>query len=101
MDGRSFDSLVKTLSMATTRRGVLGGAAATLAALATGKVGAQDKVTICHFTGSATNPYTVITISTNALDQHVAEHGDFVFTDCCLDAECDGPDGSMQHRGLR
>ena len=88
MDGRKFDGLVKSLSMATTRRGVLGGALATLATLATGKVGAQSKVTICHFTSSATNPYNIITISTNALDQHVANHGDFIFTDCCLDAEC-------------
>lgn len=30
----------------------------------------QDKVTICHATGSATNPYVTITISVNALDAH-------------------------------
>jgi len=88
MDDRTFDGLVKSLSLATSRRGVLGGAIAVVAGLATGKVAAQDKVTICHFTGSETNPYNIITISTNALDQHVANHGDFVYTDCCLDSEC-------------
>ncbi len=88
MDGQKFDKLVKNLSIATSRRGVLKGSLATLAALGTRSAVAQDKVTICHFTGSATNPYEVITISANALDQHVANHGDFIYTNCCLDSEC-------------
>jgi Ca2+-binding RTX toxin-like protein len=36
-----------------------------------------DKVTICHATGSATNPYVEITVSENAFAAH-QEHGDFI-----------------------
>ena len=32
---------------------------------------AAHKVTICHRTGSSTNPYVVITISRNALSAHI------------------------------
>lgn len=38
----------------------------------------NGKVTICHFTGSATNPFVVITISVNALPAHL-RHGDVLF----------------------
>jgi hypothetical protein len=36
---------------------------------------AEDRVTICHRTGSETNPYVVITIDERALPAHL-EHGD-------------------------
>ncbi len=36
-----------------------------------------NKVTICHNTSSATNPFNLITISINALDTHLNNHGDF------------------------
>ena len=36
-----------------------------------------NKVTICHLTSSTTNPYNVITISTNALNPHLNNHGDY------------------------
>ncbi len=45
-------------------------------------------MTICHFTGSSSNPYEIISVSGNALSEHQQEHGDFIFTDCCLDSEC-------------
>ena len=35
----------------------------------------EKKVTICHRTGSETNPRTTIQVSENALDSHLA-HGD-------------------------
>ena len=38
-----------------------------------GDKGGNDKVTICHRTGSSTNPYVIITISTNALPAHVGD----------------------------
>lgn len=42
----------------------------------------SDKVTICHRTGSAKNPYVELTISRNALPAH-EEHGDFLATPGC------------------
>lgn len=52
------------------------------AALATEPAAQSDKVTICHRTGSAKNPYVEITISQNALPAH-EEHGDFLATPGC------------------
>ncbi|WP_104175373.1 hypothetical protein [Arthrobacter sp. Y81] len=37
-----------------------------------------DKITICHATGSASNPYLFETISLNALAAHVGDTGDIV-----------------------
>jgi ABC-type sugar transport system substrate-binding protein len=36
----------------------------------------DKKVTICHHTGSQTNPFVTITVSRNALPAHLANHGD-------------------------
>ena len=40
--------------------------------------GPAGKVTICHLTGSATNPVVIITVSRNALPAHL-RHGDLIF----------------------
>jgi hypothetical protein len=40
----------------------------------------QYKVTICHHTGSAKNPWEEISVSNQALGAHMA-HGDFLVTD--------------------
>jgi hypothetical protein len=36
----------------------------------------QYKVTICHKTGSASNPGVTITVNANAVAAHVTKHGD-------------------------
>jgi hypothetical protein len=46
------------------------------------------KVTICHHTGSETNPIVKITVSANAAEAHVENHGDFIFGNCCEDSDC-------------
>ncbi|MDR6506631.1 hypothetical protein [Arthrobacter oryzae] len=38
----------------------------------------NDRITICHATGSASNPYLLETISLNALAAHVGDTGDIV-----------------------
>lgn len=43
---------------------------ATATAFATGESGGGEKITICHATGSETNPYVPITIDLNALNGH-------------------------------
>ena len=40
--------------------------------------GDNEKVIICHMTGSETNPYVEITVSINALESHIDNHGDFI-----------------------
>ena len=37
----------------------------------------KSKVTICHKTGSTSNPYQKITVSSNAVDAH-QKHGDII-----------------------
>jgi hypothetical protein len=42
-----------------------------------GKKGDDGKTTICHATGSSTNPYVLITVSDNALPAHKRhQHGE-------------------------
>ena len=46
-------------------------------ASASGQYEYGNKVVICHHTGSDNNPYVTISVSSNALDAHLA-HGDTV-----------------------
>lgn len=39
---------------------------------------ANDKVTICHATGSVKNPYVVITVSANGLNGHSYHANDVI-----------------------
>lgn len=41
-----------------------------------GNPSSDKKVTLCHFTGSATNPFNVNEVSLSALDSHLGHHGD-------------------------
>ena len=40
--------------------------------------GNPNKVTLCHFTGSGSNPFVVNEVSSSAASQHFGHHGDCV-----------------------
>ncbi len=94
MDGQRFDRMARRLAGGVSRRAVLRGAAAGLAAAAglrAGRAGAgQTKKSLCHATGDPAHPWVVIDVAEPAWDSHVA-HGDHAYVDCCADAECTAP----------
>lgn len=49
-----------------------------VAAVSTAVSPASTKVTICHATGSQSNPYTTVTVSSNGLNGHSRHGGDIV-----------------------
>jgi hypothetical protein len=79
------------------RRTALAVCAGALAVSAIGGVTAAPapKVTVCHHTGSETNPIVEITISENAVAKHLANHGKTgPDTVLAAGATCsDGPEG--------
>jgi hypothetical protein len=92
MDTERFDGLTRKLAVPGSRRRVLatalaGGLFAALGGRRTGA--ADDKVLICHRTGSDTNPIVVIEVSVDAVADHLA-HDDFYYDSCCVDGDC-GP----------
>jgi hypothetical protein len=40
--------------------------------------GNPNKGTLCHFTGSESNPFVINEVSLNAVDSHMSHHGDCV-----------------------
>jgi hypothetical protein len=86
MDGTKFDALAKGLATGRTRRsvlkGLIGGSAAVVATktgTALAGPGSASLVTICHATGSTTNPYVEIQVAQQAVEQHLQKNpGDAV-----------------------
>jgi len=66
MENQQFDALTKTMASGKSRRGLLRGAGAGVAASLLGALGLRgaeatvEKDYICHGTGSATNPYVLL-----------------------------------------
>lgn len=90
MDPNRFDAITRTLGTERSRRGVL----KTLGAAALGALGVvglsradaapSGKVLVCHHTGSASNPYVLISVSANAAPSFAAR-GDTVNPDLTSD----------------
>jgi hypothetical protein len=91
MEGQRFDHVAKALAGGLTRRRVLRGAVGGLVAAAGLRVGlaraGQAKKSVCHFTGSTSNPWEVIEVAEPGYEAHRA-HGDKDFVDCCSDDTC-------------
>ena len=102
MDDRTFDARVRALGHSANRRAVIGvlaglaglGAASASARPARGgkarASGKDGKVAICHRDGKDGGRYRKITVSANAVDAHLEQHGDFLYKDCCSDSDCPG-----------
>ncbi|MBW3633222.1 MAG: hypothetical protein KY456_09355 [Chloroflexi bacterium] len=90
MDIDRFAGLTRTLAATGSRRRALAALAGGLfAALGGRRTGAANEpVRICHKTTSGTNSIVLIEVNDNAVPDHLA-HGDFRYTDCCLDGDCD------------
>jgi hypothetical protein len=95
MDAHRFDQVVRTLGQGISRRGVLGALAGAAGAGAReaaanrrkrrGRAKKGKKVGVCHATGGT---YHLLTVGKNVVANHLANHGDFLYGDCCTDAEC-------------
>ncbi len=94
MDGKNFDDLTRKLATGTSRRnvlrGLLGGAAALGGLKASGTLAArQEKTTICHATGSDSNPWVKVNVADPSLLPAHYSHGDFIIGDgCCRNQDC-------------
>lgn len=52
--------------------------------------GPKPKVTLCHNTGSETNPFVMIEVNENAVDAHIENHGDYLAFHVFVDGDGDG-----------
>lgn len=59
----------------------LAGANSSISNLGTASAAPMPKVTICHQTGSASNPWVEISVNGNAVSKHMTNHGDFIVDD--------------------
>ncbi len=68
---------------------------AALAIAAPANAAADPKVTLCHATGSATNPYVMITVAAaGAYNGHLGAHGDII-PEFTFRGETYGPEGDQ------
>ncbi len=86
MNGSSFDRWTRKLASHRSRRAFLHSALGTGVALALAggqqtTIARPDKVTLCHHTGNARNPYRIISVPSNAVNAHIG-HGDFEAISC-------------------
>jgi hypothetical protein len=97
MNGRAFDHVVQALGRNVSRRGVLGvlagatglgareGAAKRRRSGHRTKAKKPTKVTVCHASGGTYQP---LEVNNNVVTNHLTNHGDFLYGDCCTDADC-------------
>ncbi len=105
MDAHQFDRVVRTIGQTISRRGALV-ALAGVAGIGVGEVTAKRrkrgrgtrKVTLCHAAGGT---YHLLNVGKKVVANHLANHGDYLYGDCCTDAECAANESCVVSGGRR